>query len=52
MDENDFALWQGAARSGTAGYVAADLDLDGQVTTADYILWFENERAGAVSALP
>ncbi|HOY45521.1 MAG TPA: C10 family peptidase [bacterium] len=52
VNEDDFALWQGAARAGAAGYTAADLDLDGQVTTADYVVWFENERAGAASALP
>ena len=41
----DFELWQTAATQGRAGYHAADLNLDGQVTTADYIHWYNNGRA-------
>ena len=48
----DFSLWQSAARAGTAGYATADLNLDGRCTTRDYVLWFENNRAAAVSGLP
>jgi hypothetical protein len=50
VDAGDFALWQTAARSGSAGYQDADLRLDSRVTTADYVTWYENARAGAACA--
>jgi hypothetical protein len=44
IDDTDGFLWRQAAYNGAAGYQAADLNFDGQVTSRDYVIWYNNRN--------
>lgn len=39
----DYRQWFLSASHGDSGYRCEDLNFDGEVTTADYVLWFDNQ---------
>ncbi len=44
VTDADFALWQQSARYGEKGYLKTDLNLDGQVTSRDYLFIYRNRK--------
>lgn len=44
IDMNDRELWYGAAQNGLTGYRREDVNLDGEVNSRDFILWFNGQR--------
>ncbi len=52
VDGNDFSAWRTAARNGDSGYSTYDMRLDGRVTSADYVYWYNNDRLGASTGMP
>ncbi len=48
----DYEVWFLSAQNGQSGYLHTDYNLDGQVTSMDYVLWFNNEYYGATSQVP
>ena len=52
LDDADYTEWMTCAASGSAGYNGSDLNLDGNVNTHDYCLYFNGRRSGYSEALP
>jgi uncharacterized protein YkwD len=52
LDDADYSEWMTRAASGSAGYLYADLNLDGNVNTLDYCLYFNGMRSGGTQSLP
>ncbi|HNW59704.1 MAG TPA: hypothetical protein PKI62_08525 [bacterium] len=52
ISDLDFSSWQSAAQEGQIGYRPQDLNFDTRVTTADYVLLYRAQRAGATSYVP
>ncbi len=52
INASDYTAWKTSAAAGTSGYRTEDLNLDGKVTTRDYVLWYKSNRAGAASQVP
>jgi hypothetical protein len=52
IDAADFSVWQTFARLGSVGYLDQDMDMDGFVTSRDYVLWFNNNSNGGNSQVP
>jgi hypothetical protein len=44
INDADFSLWQQSARDGDAGYRMTDLNLDGKVTSKDYLFIYRNRK--------
>ena len=48
----DFDGWQNAAREGQRGYLPQDFNFDGDITTADYVLWYRSKHHDAITDQP
>ncbi len=49
---SDYTIWQTSARLGNENYFDQDLNMDGIVTSRDYVLWFNNNLDGGNSQVP
>ncbi|MBN1540740.1 hypothetical protein JW992_01245 [candidate division KSB1 bacterium] len=52
IETTDYTAWKSAAQLGNSGYQITDLNLDGQVTTADYVRWYNSKKAGVSCQVP
>lgn len=52
VDVKDYAVWQTSARQGDQPYHMTDYNLDGRITTVDYVLWFKNWLMNYISQVP
>ncbi|MBN2355487.1 hypothetical protein JXO59_05200 [candidate division KSB1 bacterium] len=52
MTSADYVAWYNAYFAGGTTYDGADFNLDGQVTSVDYDLLWENALNGAAASVP